>query len=69
MSQSSMLAIALWKLPLYVQGGRVLHGVIVKAMNYGIVVSKFEFHLRYYVLFWANTLGKGMNPLILPAMS
>ena len=22
----------------------------------------------YYAHFWANTLGKGMNPLILPAM-
>ena len=24
--------------------------------------------LIYYVHFWANTLRKGMNPLILPAM-
>ena len=39
-----------------------------KAMDCGIVVSEFELQLRYYVHFRANTLGKGMNPLILPAM-
>ena len=43
-------------------------GVMVKAMDYGIVVRKFVLQLRYYVHFRANTLGKGMNPLILPAM-
>ena len=44
------------------------HGVMVKAMDCGIVVSEFVLQLRYYVHFRANTLGKGMNPLILPAM-
>ena len=39
-----------------------------KAMDRGIVVSEFVLHSRYYVHFRANTLGKGMNPLILPAM-
>ena len=41
-------------------------GVMVKAMDFGI---RYEFKLlsRYYVHFRANTLGKGMNPLILPA--
>ena len=43
-------------------------GVMVKAMDCGIVVSEFVFQLRYYVHFRANTLGNGMNPLILPAM-
>ena len=43
-------------------------GIMVKAMDCGIVVSEFIFQLRYYVHFWANTLGKGMNPLNLPAM-
>ena len=43
-------------------------GVMVKAMDCGIVVSKFVLQLRYYVHFRANTLGKGMNPLIFPAM-
>ena len=42
--------------------------VMVKTMDYGIVVSEFEFQSRYYVHFWANTLGKGMNALILSAM-
>ena len=43
-------------------------GVMVKAMDCGIVVCKFILQSRYYVHFRANTLGKGMNPLILPAM-
>ena len=43
-------------------------GVMVKAMDFGIVVCEFKFQSRYYVDFQANTLGKGMNPLFLPAM-
>ena len=41
-------------------------GVMVKALDYG--VNEFELQSRYYVHFWTNTLGKGMNPLILRAM-
>ena len=41
-------------------------GVMVKAMNCGIVVREFVLQSHYYVHFRANTLGKGMNPLILP---
>ena len=37
-------------------------GVMVKAMDCGIVVRAFVLQSRYYVHFWANTLGKGMNP-------
>ena len=37
-------------------------------MDCGIVVSEFVLQSRYDVHFRANTLGKGMNPLILPAM-
>ena len=43
-------------------------GVMVEAMDNGIVVSEFVLHLRFYFHFRASTLGKGMNPLILPAM-
>ena len=43
-------------------------GVMVKAQDCGIVASEFELQLRYYVHFRTNTLGKDMNPLILPAM-
>ena len=43
-------------------------GVMVKAMDCGIVVSEFELQSRYYVHFRANTLGKCMNLLILPVM-
>ena len=42
--------------------------VMVKTMDWGIVVSVFELQPRYYVLSRINTLGKGMNPLILPVM-
>ena len=41
-------------------------GVMVKAMSCGIVVREFILQSHYYVHFRANTLGKGMNPLILP---
>ena len=44
------------------------HGVMVKATGCRIVVREFELQSRYYIHFWPNTLGKGMNPLILPAM-
>ena len=33
-------------------------GVIVKAMDCGIVVSEFVLQSRYYVNFWTNTLGE-----------
>ena len=42
--------------------------VMVKAMDCGILVSRFVLQSHYYVHFQANTLGKDMNPLILPAM-
>ena len=43
-------------------------GEKVKAMDCGIVISEFVLLSRYYVHFRENTLGKDMNPLILPAM-
>ena len=43
-------------------------GVIVKAMDCGIVIRDSVLQSRYYVHIRANTLGKCMNPLILPAM-
>ena len=46
----------------------VPRGVIVKVIDCGIIVSVFVLQSRYYVHFRANTLGKGMNLLILPAM-
>ena len=41
---------------------------MVKEMDCGIVISEFELHSLYYVHFRTNSLGKAMNPLILPAM-
>ena len=48
-------------------GGGCPRGVMIKAMDCGIVVSEFKFQSRYYVHFWANTLGKGMNPSYPPS--
>ena len=42
--------------------------VMVKALDCGIIVRKFVLQSRYYVHFRANTLGKGKNPFILPAV-
>ena len=44
------------------------HGVMVKVIDRRIIVSEFVLQSRYYIHFQANTLGKGMKPLILPAM-
>ena len=33
---------------------------MVKAMDWGILLSEFELQARYYVHFQANTLGKGI---------
>ena len=41
---------------------------MVKAKDCGIVVNEIELQSRYYVHFRTNTLGKGMNSLILPAI-
>ena len=41
---------------------------MVKAMDCGIVRSEFVLQSCYYIHFQANNIGKGMNPLIFPAM-
>ena len=41
---------------------------MIKVIDSGILVSEFVLQSRYYVHFRASTPGKGMNPLILPAM-
>ena len=41
---------------------------MVKALDSGIVVSEFDLQSGYYVYIRTNTLGKGMNPIILPAI-
>ena len=43
-------------------------GVMVKAMDSGIIVREFVLQSRHYVHFRVNTLEKGKSPLILPAM-
>ena len=46
----------------------IRRGVMVNAMDCGIVVREFVLQSCYYVHFRVNTLGKSMNPLILPAI-
>ena len=41
---------------------------MVEAINYGIVVSKFELESLSFVHFRTSTHGKDMNPLILLAI-
>ena len=41
---------------------------MVKKINYELAANEFELQSRYYAHFRTNTLGKGMNPLILPGM-
>ena len=43
-------------------------GVMVKAMDCGIIVNEFELQSHYYVRFRTKTLEQGMNSLILPSM-
>ena len=47
----------------------ISYSAVIKAMDCGIIVSEFELQSRYYIHFQTNTLGIGMNPFILPAMS
>ena len=55
-------------LPLHLSVVAIEKGAFGSPLTKGIVVSEFVLQLRYYVHFRANTLGKGMNPLIFPAM-
>ena len=41
---------------------------MVKAQDCGIIVSEFKLQSHYYIHFWTNILGKGMNLHILPAV-
>ena len=40
---------------------------MAKMLDSGLEVVVFEFQSHYYVDFWSNTIGKGMNSLIPPA--
>ena len=59
-----------WKSEVYSRSSKpqLGGGEMVKALDCGIVVREFELQSHYYVLFRTNTLGKDMNPLILPSM-
>ena len=42
--------------------------IMAKILNSDLKVSEFKLQLCYYVHIQSYTLGKSMNPLILPAM-
>ena len=44
-------------------------GVVANMLDSDIIVSEFKLQSCYYVHFQINTVGKGVNPLIPPAMS
>ena len=44
-------------------GGGNPCGIVANVLDYDIIVNQFKLHLCYYVHFWTNILGKGMNSL------
>ena len=42
--------------------------VVSNVLDCDVIVSEFELQKNYYIHFWINTLRKGMNLLIPPAM-
>ena len=42
--------------------------IVVNVLDCEILVSEFNLQLRYHVHFRANTIEKGINPLIPPAI-
>ena len=47
---------------------RSLRGVMAKVLDCGLKLSEFKLPSHYYIYFQINTLGKGMNPFIPPAI-
>ena len=45
-----------------------LRGAVVIMLDCNLIVSEFELQISYYIHFWTNALGKGMNLLIHPDM-
>ena len=43
-------------------------GVEAKVLDCDLKVSKIELQTFYYIHFWTNSLGKGMNSFIPPPM-
>ena len=41
---------------------------MAKVLDYCLKVSEFKLQSHYYIHFQINTLGKVLNPFILPAM-
>ena len=35
---------------------------MAKVLDYNIIVSEFKLPSCYYIYFWTNTLGKGIEP-------
>ena len=44
-------------------------GGMANVLDCDIIATDFKLQSSYYVHFWSFTFGKGMNPLIPPAMA
>ena len=42
---------------------------MANVLDYGLEVNKFKFQLCYYIHFWTNIFGKGIEHSYLPAPS
>ena len=38
--------------------------IMANVLDFDFVVSEFDRQSRYYIHFWTNTLGKGINSII-----
>ena len=48
--------------------GSCPYGIDSDMLDCVIAVSEFRLQSCYYVHFWTNTIGKGMNSLLFPAV-
>ena len=45
------------------------HGWVANVLDSDILVSKFELQSPYYIHFWTNIFGKGMDPPPIPTLT
>ena len=45
-------------------GGGTPHGIVANMLGYDVIASEFKPQSCYFLHFWTNILGKGINPLL-----
>ena len=48
--------------------GENVHVVVANMQGYNITANEFKLWSHYYIFFWINTFGKGMNSVIAQAI-